>query len=379
MKILFLAFASNYTPGMDYQDNCFCESILSEGNEVVLLSNPEQYVDGILKHVGSQVYYDKGLKIIRFEYKNIISKKLSRKIRAFKNVYNVIVKENPDIIFCHGINYLPILDVVKYKKKHMNVSIYADTHASYNNSATNWISLNILHKIYYRSIYKKIEKYLTKFFYIGYDEKIFAKEVYRSNNEIMEFLPLGGKIPSENEYLLFRQEKRRELNIENNVVLFVHSGKLDKMKKTTELINAFNSSNNINARLVIIGSIPEDTEKSIKKLIDVSANVEYIGWKENNELRKYLCACDVYCQPGSVSATFQNAICCRCAILSYPHKTYKENYDKGNIMWASNEIELINAINTLSNNIDMIKTMSKISSDFSINNLDYNMLIHKFI
>ena len=37
--------------------------------------------------------------------------------------------------------------------------------------------------------------------------------------------------------------------------------------------------------------------------------------KDAQELMQLLCAADVYVQPGSQSATLQNSICCRCAVI----------------------------------------------------------------
>ncbi len=47
-----------------------------------------------------------------------------------------------------------------------------------------------------------------------------------------------------------------------------------------------------------------------------------MGWKDGNELNVYLNACDVYLQPGKVSATAQNAICRSCAVLLNNLKEY---------------------------------------------------------
>ena len=43
---------------------------------------------------------------------------------------------------------LSLDEVLQYKKNHMEVRVYVDNHADFSNSATNWLSKNILHKFY---------------------------------------------------------------------------------------------------------------------------------------------------------------------------------------------------------------------------------------
>jgi len=68
--------------------------------------------------------------------------------------------------------------------------------------------------------------------------------------------------------------------------------------------------------------------------------VVYLGWKQSSELLSYLCAADLYCQPGSVSATLQNAVCCGCAVMAYPHLIYTEDLDYGNILWVKSKEDM---------------------------------------
>ena len=378
MKIVFLALASSFTIGMDYQDNCFCDVLLNEGHKVTIISNSEKYVNGKIEKTKPEIMTDGNFKLIRLDYNKIISDGLSKKIRMYNGVRSIIEQEVPDIIFCHGICYYSILDVVKYKMSHPEIPIYADTHTSFFNSASNWISLNVLHKLYYKALLKKIEPYLEKFYYIGNEELDFAVKVYKADKSKMEFLPLGGFPLQEEIYQEYRLKKRSELNIENEI-LIIHSGKLEPNKKTEMLLRAFIKLNNTNVRLIIIGSIPENMKSSIMPLIESDQRIMFLGWKHKDELKQYLCACDIYCQPGSVSATLQNAICCRCAIISYPHDSYVKDYDYGNIVWERNEDELYNEIKKLCNDKAKLTEMVNISKRFGEEVLDYRKIVTRFV
>ena len=198
--------------------------------------------------------------------------------------------------------------------------------------------MNILHKLIYRRFVQKALPYLTRYFYIGPNERDFSTRVYHVPERIMEFLPLGGIIP-DNSFFKSAKKMRSKHGIDEDELVFVHSGKLSSEKKTKMLLNAFVSNKTLKARLLIIGSIPEETCDEIESIINSDKRIEYLGWMDSNSLQQYLCECDLYCQPGSPSSTLQNAICCGCAIMSQPLSGYKM-IDRGNFLWIESEKDI---------------------------------------
>ena len=75
---------------------------------------------------------------------------------------------------------MSIIQIVKYAKKR-NVKIYADGHTDFINSAKNWVSKNILHKIIYKYCAKKIEPYVAKFYGTLPLRVKFIRDVYGIN------------------------------------------------------------------------------------------------------------------------------------------------------------------------------------------------------
>ena len=92
--------------------------------------------------------------------------------------------------------------------------------------------------------------------------------------------------------------------------------------------------------LAVIGSIPEDRESVLLPLIEADNRMRYLGWKSGEELQEYLCAADLYCQPGSVSATMQNAICRNTPVMSYPHPAYTAALDCGQFFWIKTQVDM---------------------------------------
>ena len=98
-----------------------------------------------------------------------------------------------------------------------------------------------------------------------------------------------------------------------------------------------------------------------------------LGWKSAEELQRYLCACDIYCQPGSVSATLQNAICSSAIVMTYPHLIYQK-IDNGNFVWVENEEEMSDFFNSLSRNEINLDRLRLSSKDCAERYLDYRKM-----
>lgn len=341
MKIVFLGLASTYTPGLTYQDNYLCTQTLADGHAVTYLSNPEKFVNGEIVETGAEdTVLPDGLHLIRLPYVKLGLNIVTKKFRAFRGVYDILEREKPDLIFCHNLQYWSVRDVVRYKKDHPAVKFYADTHTDYNNSGTNWLSLHVLHRIFYCYLTQKALPYLEQYFYISDECRQFSHEVYGIPNEKMEFYPLGGTLLSDEEYAAVRAKRRAELGLGETDRLYIHSGKLDALKRSDELLRAFSAVDDPHAVLAVIGSIPKEREAVLLPLIEADERIRYLGWRTGEELQEYLCAADLYCQPGSQSATMQNALCRYCPVMLYPHPSHTADYDRGEVLWVKTQADM---------------------------------------
>ena len=342
MKIVFIGLNCFYTPGLTYQDNYLCMQTLADGHAVTYLSNPEKFVNGEIVETGAEdTVLPDGLHLFRLPYVKLGPDIVTKKVRVFRGVYDILEREKPDLIFCHNLQYWSVLDVIRYKKAHPAVKLYADTHTDYYTSATNWLSLHILHRVFYRYLVRKALSYLEKYFCISDECRRFSIENYGVPEELTEFYPLGGILPTEEAYQAHRAARRAELGIKSDELLLVHAGKLEPQKKTDALLRAFAAVPELKAHLAVIGSIPEENKAELLAQMDADPRVTYLGWKSGDDLQEYLCAADLYCQPGKVSAIMQNAVCCHCPVLLYPHSGYVKDYDYGNVLWVKNEDDMI--------------------------------------
>ena len=148
---------------------------------------------------------------------------------------------------------------------------------------------------------------------------------------------------------------------------------MDVQKKTIEIVKAFIKVKDPTFKLIIIGSFSDDVRNEVEPYINTDKRIAFLGWKNGDELLNYLCAADVYLQPGSQSATMQNAICCRCAVVLYPYSSHKV-FVNGNGFFVKNCEDIVNVFKTIQNNPGMISEMKKNSEDIARRILDYRKL-----
>ena len=109
-------------------------------------------------------------------------------------------------------------------------------------------------------------------------------------------------------------------------------------------------------------------------LIERDKRVTYLGWCGASELTEYLCAADVYLQPGSVSATMENAMCCRCAQLLYPTDAYRRAYPEDMAVWVKEEADIRDAFRGFAEGTLSVESMKDSAFSYAREHLDYKKL-----
>ncbi|MGO5023958.1 glycosyltransferase [Lawsonibacter sp. LCP25S3_G6] len=375
MKIVHIELAGFYNEGMSYQTNMLVSQNCRDGHEVLVISSNYQFVDGEVCRVTSgQHVMAEGAVLIRLPYFPSLKRYSFQKLRYARGIYKLLEQFKPDVVFIHCTQTLAIFDIIHYKKDHPEVKLYADTHTAYYNSGMNWLSLHVLHRILYRYLTQKVLPYLEKYFYIGQGEKKFSMKEYKVPESVMEYYPLGGTLFPEEVYEEKRARRRAELGLAHGELLLLHSGKMGALKKTADLLRAFAAVPKLKAKLAVIGSIPKDMESTLLPLLERDSRVVYLGWKASEDLLEYLCAADLYCQPGSVSAIMQNAICCGCPVLSFPHESYVDTLDCSEFFWARSQTDMESVFSKLASTPEILKPMTEGAWRCAREILDYRQL-----
>lgn len=375
MKIVSISFLFN--KDMSYQENYLIRQNLLDGHSVVEISDTYTFVDGKITFTPPEDnLLEDGLRLIRLRYKNFFNQFVANKMKSLIGLYETLEETNPDLIIIHDLCGFYVNDLIRYKRNHDSVRLIGVLHCSLVNSGQNFFSLNILHKKIYKRLVNKIFPYLEKTFCIGIDELDMAVSVYGLPKNQLEFLTLGGCILSDSEYETRREKYRKIVNLQGDKLLILVSGKMSKKKRVIELLRAFKKST-LDCKLIIIGKFEEDINSDALQLISEDSRIEFLGWKNANDLQGFMCAADLYCQPGTVSASVQNAICCYCPIMCNTIPTYQE-IDKGNFIWANTEEEFKHVFDDMCSGKIDLNVLTERSKECAKEVLDYSVLVKKF-
>lgn len=372
MKIVHVQMTGPYTENFVYQDNLLPACHAKMGYEVCFFVTCYQWNQGkIVRSKPEKKKSNEGVIFERLPFQSFGSDFLTRKIRWAPKLYDRLCEFQPDFIMMHDYQSLSTYSVCRYIDTHPGVRLVIDCHTDVHNSATNWLSREVLHKLIYKRIAQAAAKRAKVLYYLSIETKEFMRSVYDLPEEKMEYLPLGGIIPDKTDYQAKRNSRRKELGLTQEDILIVHSGKLVAEKKTVDLLTAVRKIEARNICLAVIGSA--DDPKT-KEALDIAAKedsrIRYLGWKSGDDLLEYLCAADIYAQPGTQSATMQNAACCGCAEVLYPYSSYKVLLGDA-VLYAENVEQLTQALNSLVTDPQLLQKKKEQLFQVACEKLDY--------
>lgn len=378
MRVLILTTGNSFTPSMLYKENYLIKAAIEQDHEVFVFANQYTYVKGHETRV-DVAETTEGYTLKRFPYKNYGLKLITQKVRRIECLEEEIIQVKPDLLFINCAQIYNVKNLGIIKKELPNVKIVLDFSTKYLNSARNWVAKNILHKRIYRSWIQKALPYVDKVFYISAESRDFAKEMYGIPQEIMEHNNLPGETISKDLKLTCRSTIRKSLGLKEDLLL-LYSGKIYPEKRVDQLVRAFNHVNAPNLRLLIIGAYTctEEYNQEVAHLIQANDRISFMNFVNGDELTKYVSACDLYLQPGSISQTCQTAVCCGTPLCFNDVPTHREIYN-GNGFFADSEEELIDVLSSVSNNPTQLAGMSELSYKMANEELDYKIIYQKIL
>ncbi len=311
MKVVHLCLGSFYPDNYSYQENMLPKFHKELGYDVEVIASlqtfDEQGKTSYLDKPGSY-YNEYNIKVTRLSYKS--NNKIWHKLKRYKGTYEAIENARPDVLFIHGGQFLDIDKVIKYAKKNRKLKIYVDNHADFSNSATNFISKNILHKIIWRGCLKRIEPYTRCFYGVLPVRVDFLTNVYKLPKSKCQLLVMGAddELVSDAKKNNARATIRKKYGIASNDFLIVTGGKIDQWKKQTLLLmQAVREINNDKVKLVVFGSVTQELNGKLQELADGDV-VKYIGWIHSSDSYNYFAAADLVIFPGRHSVMWEQAV-----------------------------------------------------------------------
>lgn len=379
-KIAIICYS--YSDGFAYMEQKMAKSFVELGMEVLVICSTANRIDSKnVVHVNKGEYESNGYRVCRLPFISGGHLPDHKMPIILKGMYERLVAYEPDIIYHMSCSAINLLSVCNYMKKHPLTELFVDNHASMANSANSIISKVVLHKMIYKTILRRVDKYIKKYFYVGQGEKVFLEDFYNIDQRKCFFFSLGDFAPDDETYKQDRDEIRGNDNIAENQIVITYSGKFTKRKKTIEIIQSIAEllKTDENLHFYLVGSVQDETIKSkFDELVDNNIqNFRYLGWKNSDELKKILCATDIYIQ-FDPSSTFQTALCCRAyGITGNPNGAY-DVYPGG----VFDKVDTIEELIIQLKNVIYSGTLSKKrmeSSNYAKMNLDYISQIQRLI
>lgn len=377
MRILHIGLSCCYTEGMLYQDNLLTHYNCAEGHEVTYITNTEMFVNGDLVKVNEEdKVLSNGLRLIRIEYDRIINGLVTKKIQKCKKVKKYLEEIQPEAILYHCCWGYELIDVAEYVKKNPGTLFYADTHQDFNNSSRSLVA-KAINKCVHGYFVKKALSQVNKFLSISLESTEYLEKMYNIPPEMIEDFPLGGVLLSNEDRKRNRKCLLEKYGFNEDTIILGHSGKLTKGKKTVDLIHALSSIQDERFKLIIYGFIP-DEDKELKKIIESEPKALFLGWKTGDEQHDLLGAIDLYCQPGTQSATAEIAACDGCALMLARHPSYKHLYGES-ALYADNIEEMTELFNRISSDSSILKEFKQKSRRIAEEKLDYKVLARRYL
>lgn len=309
-KVVHICLCGPVTDGFTYQDNLLPKYHKRLGHNVSVITSKYIWNSNGELDIDSRSIYDNefGIKTIRLD--NKYKTNINSKFKQYKNLKIILELEKPDVLFIHGIQFLDVRNIVKHLKKNPNVTVFVDNHADFSNSATTWLSKNILHKIFWKYQAKLIEPFTKKFYGVLPARVEFLRNVYGLPENKIELLVMGAdddKVQESNNLRLVNSI-RTKYGISKDDFLIITGGKIDNSKKQTmTLMKAVRELPNEYVKLIVFGSVIPELKAEFQELVDGN-KVQYIGWIKSEESYNYFSTADLVVFPGRHSVLWEQAV-----------------------------------------------------------------------
>ncbi len=308
MKVVHLCLASFYPDNYSYQENMLPKFHKELGYDVEVIASTQSFDEHgkvcFLPETGTyRNEYD--IPVTRLPYRS--GNRIWKKLKRYVGVYEALEKAAPDVLFIHGGQFLDVDQVVKYLQKHPDVTVYVDNHADFSNSATNWLSKNLLHKIVWRRTEHRIEPYAKRFYGVLPARVDFLKDVYKLPAEKCELLVMGADddLAEKARRTGARERIREQYGIGEDDFLVMTGGKIDRWKtQTLLLMEAVRDIADERVKLIVFGSVTPELTDRVKGLAD-GTRVQYIGWIQAKDSYDYFEAADLVVFPGRHSVMWE--------------------------------------------------------------------------
>lgn len=380
MKIVHLCLSCFYIDGYAYQENQLVAEHVRLGHDVYVIASTESYDKSArLTYVSSGAYSGTdGAKVIRLPYRFTVFPGLARKIRAYVGLEALLRELQPDVMLFHGLASWELLTVAAYVRRNPSVKLFADCHEDFNNSAMTWASRELLHKRFYKPIFRRSLDQISEVLCVTVESLDFAIDFYGSDRAKTRIYPLGGVIESPAVSTRRRADFRSRLGFTDGDLVITQTGKLDRTKKLVSALQAFRANPSPRMKFVIAGRMTDEVKAECLPFIQADARIIDLGWQSTDELRTVLSGSDFFLQPFGQTVTTQMAMCHGCVILAQDLPSHRWLVgDNGKLFRDAGELDA--TFRWVVENQERVEQLRQASMRFAEANLDYRKLAMQIV
>ena len=328
----------DYTmPLLGYQDFLLPKKMQDLGNSTVILtsdrytpiSNYESSWEPIMgpRVCGKGDFYCDGLLIKRLEPVYEVQRRIK-----LRGLYTELVNLKPQYIFVHNILSMNIPSAIKYARKY-EIPLFIDSHLTH--TSTNKSFAGRIYYMIMRKYYQKNRKHVSGFYGVAEECRDHMHQYLGISRELSKLLPIGidEKIFQFN--LAHRKKKRRELNVSDDQILLMQTGKLCSEKGVhllTATIGMLSAEKRKRLKIVFVGDGDKDylRQAVIEPFRAIGFDSYKItGFVDYRVLPEYFSAADIVVYPKASSLSALEAASCRNVVIMSDTDASKWRAKKG--------------------------------------------------
>lgn len=308
-KITHVCLMGIYCEGYSYQENLLSKYHRRMGYEVDLIASRQSFdKDGrpcLLPGTEDYANAD-GVHVVRLDYAR--PEGAGRFFRRYRGLAGALEASAPDMLFVHGVQSAENATLARYVRSHPGVRMFMDNHADYSNSATNWLSRHVLHRVVWRYYARLAEPYVERFWGVLPARVDFLIENYGLPPEKCGLLVMG----ADDEEVArasrpeIRAAVRSRFGFADNDFVVVTGGKIDRAKAQTLLLMDAVLSMGEDVKLLVFGPVVPELKAEFESRLR-EGRVVHVPWADSSESYDYFSAADVVCFPGRHSVYWEQA------------------------------------------------------------------------
>jgi glycosyltransferase involved in cell wall biosynthesis len=293
-----------------------------------------------------------------------------------KGIAKEIRKIDPDIVYCHGIEYISFFRLLLQPGFTKRYLLVTDTH-----SLPRFTQGSRFRKIYYTLLRKIIipvvnRKRITTF-YTADENRLMLSEIYRVDTELLNPFLIGADTTTFSFDAAARTRIRGELGLKDNDFCILFTGRLCEAKAPhlipLSLKQGFEGTD-LKVVLVFIGFQDTEYMKQHEQdfVPDRNVTVKFISPIPAAQLREYYSSADVAVFPAESTLSSLEAQACKLPVIMEDNETNRIRCQAGGLLFNPRDLAgLRGAINKLHEDPVLRKTLAQDGFEYVISKFDY--------